>query len=111
MRTFLILPVLLILSAAPTQDAAKPRKPKLTSKEKTAAKAIIKRYFKEQNLEAREAILAELEPLDHPSKAEALGRLRYPDRREEREPAVTHRREAHANPVERYGLPAVGPAG
>ena len=66
MRNALLLFSLLLVGAAP-QEA---RKPGLSSKEKTQVKAILKRYFKEQDLEARDKILADLEPLDHPSKAD-----------------------------------------
>lgn len=42
----------------------------LTSAEKSKATKIITRYFKEWDPEKRRAILAELEPLDHPSSAD-----------------------------------------
>jgi predicted esterase len=64
-----------LLLAFPAQEPAKGKEsPKagLTSQEITAAKDLVKRIFEAKGLAEQEAVLKELEPLDHPSKSDLV---------------------------------------
>jgi hypothetical protein len=70
MERMIVLALLLALPAQENQKGQEAPKPGLSSQELATAKDLVKRIFEAKSLEEQEPLLKELEPIDHPSKAD-----------------------------------------